>query len=89
MILIKQQKPTKNSGECSTAAEFISVANQETEVGKRIIKEIQAIVQINRTGNPKKNGKVGETKARVSQLWMKPGRTPVELTIQPKLKTHE
>ena len=56
-VLIKQQNPAKNSGERNTAAEFIFATNRKIEANKLLIKEIQAIVQNNREGNPKKNKK--------------------------------
>jgi hypothetical protein len=56
-VLIKQQKPAKNSGERYTATKFISATNRKIEASKLLIKEIQAIVQNNRGVNPKKNKK--------------------------------
>jgi hypothetical protein len=37
-VLIKQQKPAKNSGERNTAAEFISATNRKIEASKLLIK---------------------------------------------------
>ena len=39
-VLIKQQKPAKNSGERNTAAEFIFATNRKIEANKILIKEI-------------------------------------------------
>ena len=85
-ITFEVQKPGKTRAKNSSAEQFITTADTGLVKGKRILEEIQAIVQNNRAGNPKKTTESEIIRGQSKTALSKAGKTTGGTTKGPNIK---